>query len=205
MDTQTLLSFIQEYSYIALFLIYAVGLFVFPVPNEVLLMTGGFLATTRYLSPIPTFFVILLSIFVHGTLLYLLGWKGGKPLLGRAKQHAFFDKRVQRGEAFLNRYGLKAAAFSYFLPFLRHATPFSVGLSKFRYAQFAMVAFASATIWSSIYFFIGYYFSAYTKQIGNVIEQYGVFVVLFVLIIGIYYSIRAGKNRTEKKSNIKHS
>ncbi|WP_332631493.1 DedA family protein [Halalkalibacter flavus] len=185
MDTLIFIDFIKQYGYIALFFTVAIGLFFFPVPNEVLLMSGGLLATTKLLDPVPTFLVIFSSIILHGTILYVIG--------NAVYQHSNFDKksqsiwhsRAEKGRELLDQYGLKAASFSYFFPFIRHAVPFSIGMSGISYRLFAMIGFSSAFIWLSIYFFIGYYYGSSIKDWNSFIQNliYTLFALFTIVIV----------------------
>ncbi len=201
LDIQTINVLVQEWSYCAIFVFFLIGLFLFPVPNEILLMTGGFLSTTSMLEPIPTYFTIIASVIAHGILLYGFGQWGGKPSLQKLKDTRLFVVRVEKGEAFLNRYGLWAVAFGYYLPFLRHATPFSVGLSNYRFHQFLVAAAPSQVIWSSVYFLIGYSFHESISYVGNFIETYGMIAVLALLLLITLLTLY--KKRREKSKRLK--
>ncbi|GAE24476.1 DedA family protein [Halalkalibacter wakoensis JCM 9140] len=191
------IDFIRQYGYIALFFIVAVGLFFFPVPNEILLMSGGLLATTKLLDPLPTFLILFSSILLHGTILYVIGYA--------VNQHAHFDHRKQsiwhsraeKGRELLDEYGLKAASFSYFFPFIRHAVPFSIGMSGITYRFFALIGFSSAFIWLSIYFFIGFYYGQSITDWTSFVQQllYALFAVLAVIIVVQFIKRRKQRQR----------
>ncbi|MBP3952965.1 DedA family protein [Bacillus suaedae] len=176
---------IKQYGYLALFLIFVVGLFIFPVPNEVLLMSGGLLSTTRLLEPLPTFIVILASIFTHGTILYMIGSAIGHKKTTK-KPHSVWHRRALKGKQLLDKYGIKAAGFSYFFPFIRHAVPFSIGMSDISYRLFALVAFSSATIWLGLYFSIGFFFGRsitdWTTFVYSIISILAVILISFIIV-----------------------
>ncbi|ARK30732.1 DedA family protein [Halalkalibacter krulwichiae] len=186
MDLLIFVDFIRQYGYIALFFIVAIGLFFFPVPNEVLLMSGGLLATTKLLDPIPTFLVLYSSIVLHGTLLYIIGQAVySSTNLDKNKQSIWYS-RAEKGRELLDQYGLKAASFSYYFPFIRHAVPFSIGMSGITYRFFAIISFSSAFIWLSIYFFIGFYYGRsitdWTSFVQNLIYSLVAIVVIVVAL-----------------------
>ncbi|MCK0471956.1 DedA family protein [Halalkalibacter sp. APA_J-10(15)] len=198
-DLDIWITFIRQCGYLALFITLIIGLFLFPVPNEVLLMSTGLLATTTLLSPLPTFAVVFSSILFHGSLLYMIGTKIQKvsTTTPDEKAQSVWRVRANKGKVLLDRYGLKAASFSYFFPFIRHAVPLGMGMSKVKYRWFAIVSFSSALIWQSCYFLIGFYF-------GRTITDWTTFVYTVIIalasILFIVIVIRFGKYRFRKKS-----
>ncbi|WP_227938134.1 DedA family protein [Alkalihalobacillus deserti] len=198
MDLLIFIDFIRQYGYIALFFIMAIGLFFFPVPNEVLLMSGGLLATTKLLDPIPTFLVLYSSILLHGTLLYIIGQV--------IYHHSNLDKnkisvwyaRAEKGRELLDRYGLKAASFSYFFPFIRHAVPFSIGMSGVTYRLFALVGFSSAFIWLGIYFFIGFYYGRSITDWTTFIQHLSYSSVIIVIVVIFLQIVKRKKQRQRR-------
>lgn len=199
MDWMFFIDVIRQHGYMALFLIMAVGLFFFPVPNEVLLMSGGLLATTRLLDPVPTFFILYGSILFHGTTLYLIGHMVSRRTQLPAKRKNFlWHARAEKGKEWLDRYGLKAAGFSYFFPFVRHAVPFSIGISKVSYRLFALVGFSSALVWVSVYFFIGFYYGRSIHDWASFVEHLIYTLIAVVCMVIIYQGCKRRKQRLRR-------
>ncbi|KMK76545.1 DedA family protein [Alkalihalobacillus pseudalcaliphilus] len=207
MDLTGVYHFILEHGYAALFVIYAIGLFIFPVPNEVLLMAGGYFSTYSFLEPIPAFFTIYSAIMLHGTILYVVGFftahKFSPQDRLKKKDESIWAKRAEKGFELLDRYGLKAASFSYFFPFVRHAVPFSVGLAKFRFIHFLFIAHTSSLIWLSLYFLLGFYYGRTITDWNSFVEQLILTLVgLAVVVIGLYV-IRERKKRKQASEVMK--
>jgi len=192
------IDFIRQYGYIALFFIVAIGLFFFPVPNEILLMSGGLLATTKLLDPIPTFLVLYSSILLHGTLLYIIGQVVyNHSHIDKNKQSIWYS-RAEKGRELLDQYGLKAASFSYFFPFIRHAVPFSMGMSGVTYRLFALVGFSSAFIWLGIYFIIGFYYGRSITDWTTFIQQLIYSLASVVIIVIVFQLVKRRKQRQRR-------
>lgn len=199
MDWLLIIDIIREHGYLSLFGIMVIGLFFFPVPNEVLLMSGGFLATTYLLDPLPTFFLIYSCILFHGTFLYIAGKLVAKRSHSHhKKRYSIWRTRAEKGKQMLNKYGIKAASFSYFFPFVRHAVPFSMGLSNVSYRLFSLVGFSSAFIWMTIYFFIGFYYGRTIKDWSSFVEQIIYTLVIAASAIILYQVLKKRKEKNKK-------
>lgn len=187
---------VREHGYISLFLFLSIGLFTFPVPNEVLLIASGFLATTSLLEPVFTYCIVYLSILVHGTTLYLIGkFVSMRAFFLTRKSTSIWYRLANRGREIIDRYGLKAACFSYFFPFVRHAVPFTIGLSRHSFPLFAFTSYSSALIWMSIYFFIGFYFGRTIPDWESFVEQ----IILTLVILGSLFIFLQWWRRKRKR------
>ncbi len=201
-DWMFFIDIIRQHGYIALFLITAVGLFIFPVPNEVLLMSVGLLATTQLIDPFPAFIILYGSILCHGTILYLVGnILSRRKTLPKKNKRSIWHARAEKGKELLDKHGLKAASFSYFFPFIRHAVPFSIGISKISYRIFALVGFSSALVWMSIYYFIGFYYGRTINDWASFVEQI-IYTLVVVATIIIVYQI--WKRRRQRQRRYDH-
>ncbi|WP_238457401.1 DedA family protein [Alkalihalophilus pseudofirmus] len=194
-----MISFIQSHGYMALFLIFSIGLFFFPVPNEILLMSGGLIATTAYVDPIPAMFVVYSSILVHGTSLYIVGHFLGTKSIPIKEERSIWYRRALKGKELLDRYGLKAASFSYFFPFIRHAVPFSVGLSAISYQRFAAIGFSSAFVWMNLYYWIGFHYGRSIKDWSSFVQQLIYTLIGIAILFGIYTFIKYRRERHRKQ------
>ncbi|WP_332694694.1 DedA family protein [Halalkalibacter lacteus] len=198
MDSLIFIDFIWKYGYIALFFIMAIGLFFFPVPNEILLMSGGLLATTKMLDPLPTFLVIYSSILLHGTLLYVIGYAVFQNTKLEKDNQSIWYSRAVKGKELLDQYGLKAASFSYFFPFVRHAVPFSIGMSGITYRLFAIIGFSSAFAWLSFYFFIGFYYGNSIRDWSTFVQQLIYSLVAIVAVVIVFQIVKRRKHRQRR-------
>lgn len=194
---------VKEYGYVSLFLIMAFGLFLIPVPNEILLMSGGLLATTYFLEPIPTFLVLYASIIYHGSFLFLIGKMVSRKSPQQTKHRSKWRLRVHQGKELVNKYGLKAASFSYFFPFIRHAVPLGIGMSKISFRLFALVGFGSGLVWMSIYFLIGFYYGRTIKDWSSFVEQMIYSLAVVGVVVFIYHYVKRRRQHQKQYNEYK--
>ena len=112
------------------------------------------------------------------------------------KSTSIWYRLANRGREIIDRYGLKAACFSYFFPFVRHAVPFTIGLSRHSFPLFAFTSYSSALIWMSIYFFIGFYFGRTIPDWERTpVEQ----IILTLVILGSLFIFLQWWRRKRKR------
>lgn len=199
MDISFFVDYIIQHGYIALFLSFYVGLIGLPVPNEVLIMTGGLLSTISYFDFGYTFLIIYVTIIMNATLLFIIGRVFGDRLLNRMMKYNRFQRRVKRASRFLDRYGSYTASLCYFLPIVRHMIPFLLGSNRYSYFLFALFSYSTAFIWAICLFMVGRLFGNNIQLIGEIISVGGYALLGGIgLLVMFYLVIRKQKNEDQK-------
>lgn len=194
-----LLTIIEEIGYFALFLVLCFGLIGLPIPNEAVVMTGGALAESGVLLPVPAFIMICLGICSAMTFGYSIGRFAGSKLSNWFSSKKNISKFVAKSEQLSERYGGYALSISLFLPFLRHVTPYVMGMNRMPYKRFVLFAYPSAFVWTLIYFIIGSFVGDQVQDLSAQIYKYGMWI-LYALVAAVlgYVAYKYFKDRNQK-------
>jgi membrane-associated protein len=199
-----LLNIIEEIGYFALFLVLCLGLIGLPIPNEAVVMTGGALAESGVLLPVPAFIMTCLGICSAMTFGYSIGRFAGSKLSNWFSSKKNISKFVSKSEQLSERYGGYAISLSLCLPFLRHVTPYVMGLNRMNFKRFALFAYPSAFVWTLIYFIIGTFVGDQVQALSDHIYKYGIWIVFALAAVVIsflvyrYVKSRQQKNQVER-------
>lgn len=199
-----LLNIIEEIGYFALFLVLCLGLIGLPIPNEAVVMTGGALAESGVLLPVPAFIMTCLGICSAMTFGYSIGRFAGSKLSNWFSSKKNISKFVAKSEQLSERYGGYAISLSLCLPFLRHVTPYVMGLNRMNFKRFALFAYPSAFVWTLIYFIIGTFVGDQVQALSDHIYKYGIWIVFALAAVVIsflvyrYVKSRQQKNQVER-------
>ncbi|MGO4185791.1 alkaline phosphatase [Paenibacillus sp. FSL A5-0031] len=199
-----LLNIIDDFGYFALFLVLCLGLIGLPIPNEAVVMTGGALAESGVLSPIPAFIMTCLGICSAMTFGYSIGRFAGSKLSNWFSQKKNISKFVAKSEQLSEKYGGYAISLSLCLPFLRHVTPYVMGMNRMPYKRFAIFAYPSAFVWTLIYFIIGTFVGDQVQDLSDHIYKYLIWVIyaIIVIVVGFiiykYYKSKQQKDHIER-------
>lgn len=196
-----LVSIIDQFGYVSLFLVLCLGLIGLPVPNEVVVMTGGAFAASGLLSPVPAYIMVFLGICSAMTFNYSIGRFAGSKVFDWFMKKKNMDKFVNQAQRMSEKYGGFALSIGLVLPVLRHVMPFVGGTNKMKYRRFALFAYPSAFVWTLVYFIIGTFVGDKVQSLGNTIADNGMIVVYVLLAVAAgaaaWLFIR---NRTAKKN-----
>lgn len=194
-----LLTIIEEVGYFALFLVLCLGLIGLPIPNEAVVMTGGALAASGVLLPVPAFIMTCLGICSAMTFGYSIGRYAGSKLSNWFSSKKNISKFVAKSEQLSDRYGGYAISLSLCLPFLRHVTPYVMGMNRMPFKRFVLFAYPSAFVWTLIYFIIGSFVGDQVQNISDHIYKYGIWIVYaLVSIVLVFIAYKYVKGRNEK-------
>lgn len=195
MDIETAFSFVSQYGYFALFFILWIGFFSIPVPNEVIVMTSGFVTSKSYLSPIPALIVTYFGIVMSLTTLYLLGRFFFHPIQKKLQQRPKLKEHIEKATVLIEKYGPYSLIFGYLFPGVRHFVPFIIGSNKMKFRIFALYAYLTAAIWTVIFYFLGFFFGTHMDEVLKFVYFFGIPLVLACLLLFLLY-----KGTKKKKS-----
>ncbi|MBP1931205.1 DedA family protein [Ammoniphilus resinae] len=182
MDASTLIELVHQYGYPALFFCLWLGIVGMPIPDEVIVMTGGFVTTLGLLKPIPSFLVTYAGVASGLSIGYFLGRWLGAPILDRVIKRKN-NKYLLKSQLLIEKYGSLSLFISYFFPVVRHIIPYLVGINKMTFRRYAVISYSTGFLWTLLLFMTGRLFGNYIEEIGTVLHRYGIYFVLVFLVI----------------------
>ncbi|CAG7624598.1 putative membrane protein [Paenibacillus solanacearum] len=190
---EQLIGLIDQYGYIALYGLLALGIVGIPVPDEILMTTVGSLTAGE--EPLLSFCMSLLVSFcgaMTGMMIsYFLGKKVGKPFLYKfGKWVKLTPERLNVAESWFKKYGLWAVAFGYYVPGIRHFTCYLAGVSNVGIWRYLLFAGSGALIWCSTFLTLGHVIGINAPVILDMMHQYmGLSITVIVLLIAVAFYI----------------
>jgi membrane-associated protein len=184
MDLGFLIEVFSEYGYLALFLSFYICLLGFPVPNEVLIMTGGLMASSIELHSVYAFLIIYGAVILNATILFFIGRVGGSKLLVKLVKYKKLKVKVDKASSVVDRYGSIAAAIGYLLPVMRHFVPFILGSHQVSFRTYVRYSYPAAFLWSLALFLVGSFFGSRIEEIGKHISTIGIAILCILVILG---------------------
>jgi membrane protein DedA with SNARE-associated domain len=193
MLTETILRWITEYGYLAIFVLMTLGT---PIPDEGLLAFAGYLVHEGRLQLFPTMAAAFLGSVCGITISYSFGRTVGNYLVTKfGPAVKITEDKVTRVQTWFDRVGKWGLLFGYLLPGVRHLIAFGAGTSKLPLSVFALFAYTGGFIWSVTIISAGYYLgSQWTLVFGkvrpNLVIGSAVTVTLFLLYMLVRQYLR---------------
>ncbi|MBT2643368.1 DedA family protein [Bacillus sp. ISL-41] len=188
MDLELVINIIEDNGYLGLFLWLWFGVFVIPVPNEVILTTVGLASAKGALNPVLAFLVTYMGISAAFTTSYILGRIIGRRVLGLLEKKKRFANSIESAMKLMEKYHAFSLSLSCFAPGVRYLVPLLYGFSRLPFKTFAIFAYSGAFVWVSIIFVLGYLFGdkmdivmKYNKEVWLVMLALAIITFIFVL------------------------
>jgi membrane protein DedA with SNARE-associated domain len=190
MIPDSVLQYVQEYGYAAIFAMLMLGIIGVPMPDETMLTFAGFLVYKGHLSLFPTYAAAWLGTVSGITTSYLLGRFVGVGVLNKYGYLVrVTPERIQWVHDWFKRTGKWSLAIGYFIPGVRHVVAIVAGSSKLEYPLFAVFAYAGGLVWSMTFITLGYVLGNTWQKV--VAQQQTILLLLGALAIatGLAYLI----------------
>lgn len=166
---------IQTYGYPAV----ALGTF---LEGEVVLLMGGFLAFSGYLSFQGVFIAALVGTLVGDQLYFFLGRRYGNGLLVRRPR---WRKRAERVYTLLDRHYIWVVLGARFVYGMRIVTPWVLGMSRVPTLHFLLLNLVGATIWALVIAGAGYFFGATLEWLLGEIRRLELAILAVMALAGL--------------------
>jgi membrane-associated protein len=193
--------FFDAYGYWTLIVVLLLENAGLPLPGETTLLFASFLAYSE--RELHVGYIILTGILactVGDNLGYMIGYRGGRPLLERYQRIFHIRARtIARGERLFNRYGSVTIFFARFLFGMRIIAGPMAGVLRMPWKRFVLFNFLGASVWVSAITLIGYFFGSQWEFVVALVKRMNIVVlaVVGVLILILWWRRRQRRRRAE--------
>jgi membrane protein DedA with SNARE-associated domain len=200
MGMEQLIQWISEYGYLALFFCLWLGIVGMPIPDEVIVMTGGLVSSLGVLQIAPSFLVTYFGVVSGLSIGYTLGRCYGVTWTKKLQEKEKWKPYFIRSEKLVDKYGKYALIVSYFLPVVRHVIPYVVGSHKMKFSQYALYSYSIGLLWTGAFFWLGYQFGEAIPAIAATSRNWG-YIALGVILLSIviFQIVRAYRQKKMAK------
>lgn len=180
---------LHHYGYTAVFVLVACESLGIPLPGETILIAAGVYAGSSHKLSVWGIFAVAAAAAILGDNIgFLIGDKGGYPLIKRYGHYVRFDDtKIKIGRYIFDRQGAKVVFFGRFVSVLRTYAAFLAGTSQMRWRKFLVWNASGGIVWAAIYSFVPY---AVGSSIDKVSSRVGIVlagVAAVVIVAGLIY------------------
>jgi membrane protein DedA with SNARE-associated domain len=177
---------LDQYGYVAVFVLVAVESLGIPLPGETILVAAGtYAGATHRLSIVAVVVVAAVAAIVGDNIGYLIGDKGGYRLVRRYGPRVHIDAtQMKIGRYVFDRHGAKVVFFGRFVSILRTYAAFLAGTTKMGWRRFLVWNAAGGVLWACLYGFGAY-------AAGNVIARVSTTLTIVLGVVAVVVVIAA--------------
>lgn len=172
-----------------------------PMPGDVLVAFGGYLAAEGVIQLFPIWsLTIIASVFGFMTM-YWLGHTWGSQIESNPKSHfilRFIDyKYFSRGKKWMSKWGQGVIMANRFLAGTRSVISLTAGMSHLNIGPTILSSLLSSVLWNTILIACGWIIRDNWQIIGDYLSNYG--MIIFLLIV-IFVGLKLYFMRSSKKA-----
>jgi len=188
--TNFFLTLVDHAGYGGLFAVMVVGNMGVPIGAELVVPAAGALAATGHLSNLwLAATVATLGEVVGGTILYGIGYAGGRPFVARyGRYFKLSEKKLDAFGSFYERHGSVVVFVCRFIPFIRGVSALPAGVSRMPKRYFIAYTAAGSAVFCFGLAWLGSIFGHHIDEITPQIHKIS-FVVAVVIVVAIVLAI----------------
>lgn len=170
-----------------------------PIPGDMIVVFGGYMAGIGKLD----LGVVILLATIGGAVgfmnMYALGYYFGESVLRSDRYTWLPHEGIDRAQRWLEKYGYGVVAANRFLSGARSVISLAVGAARMSAWKTAAYATLSAGLWTAIIAYAGYAVGDNWKIIGDYLRSYGRIMISVLAVVAVGLLIRAYLRR--RKAN----
>jgi len=156
MDTYVV-TLMANLGYLGMFLGMVLEAIIIIIPSELILATGGILASRGIFSFWGAFLCGLLGSVFCAIVIYLMGYFGGRPFVLKYGKYFFMKKEdIDKCDKWFSRYGLFAAMIGRNFPIIRTLISLPIGLTRLSFWKFVIYTTIGSVPWTFAFVYVGY-------------------------------------------------
>ena len=192
---------IMKYGYLGMFLGMVLEAIIIAIPSELILATGGILASKGIFTFWKAFLTGLLGSVFCAIVIYFMGYFGGKPFVKKYGKYFFMkEEDIEKSDSWFNKYGLLSALIGRNFPIIRTLISLPIGIMRLSFFKFLIYTTIGSIPWTLAFVYVGYslgenwiILSTYVGYLKTPIR-----IVIIVLIIYYFYKKVMNKKKANK-------
>ena len=188
------LDLIGNFGYFGMFLGMVLEAVIIVIPSELILATGGILASQGIFTFWGSFLIGLIGSVFCAIVIYLMGYFGGRPFIKKYGKYFFMkEEDILKSDSWFNKYGMLSALIARNFPIVRTLISLPIGITKQPFIKFIIYTTIGSIPWTLAFVYVGYslgenwiILSTYVGYLKNPIRV----IIALLLLLFIYKKIK---------------
>ena len=193
-----ILNLINHYGYLGMFLGMVLEAVIIIIPSELILATGGILASQNIFSFWGAFLTGLIGSVFCAIVIYLMGYLGGEPFIKKYGKYFFMkEKEIEKSDSWFHKYGLKAALIGRNFPIIRTLISLPIGIMRLSFTKFIIYTTIGSIPWTLLFVWLGYQLGNHWILVNTYIDYLKIpirIILVYLLFSFIYKNKKKQKN-----------
>lgn len=183
-----IINLIGSFGYFGMFIAMVLEAVIIIIPSELILATGGILASSGKFSLLGAFIIGLIGSVFCAIVIYVMGYYGGRKFIIKYGKFFFMkQKDIDKSDKWFEKYGMRAAFICRFFPIVRTFISLPIGISKLNFKKFVIYTTLGSIPWTLIFVLSGYYLGNNYTKIASIFNMFKLPIIIFLIICVLAY------------------
>lgn len=161
-----------------------------PLPSEIILPLGGYMAYTGKISLWGAIIVGTIGGTIGSIVAYFIGAYGGRPFIQKYGKYVLINqKEFEKADKWFEKYGEITVFTSRLLPIIRTFISLPAGIAKVKFKKFVIYTFLGSLPWSIALTYGGYVLGQNWREIKKYFHGLDYIIGGILLVLIIWYVI----------------
>lgn len=196
--SQFVTDLIGNYGYFGMFLAMVLEAVIIIIPSELVLATGGILASHKIFTFPLAFLTGLLGSVFCAIAIYFMGYFGGKPFIKKYGKYFFMKAEdIEKSDSWFSKYGLFGALIGRNFPIIRTLISLPIGIMRLSFPKFVIYTTIGSIPWTFIFVYMGYALGNNWVILKEFTSKLKLPIKIFILILIISYFYKKITKKTK--------
>ncbi len=202
---------IEDYGYLAVFLLMVLESACIPIPSEVTMLFGGAAANATFAAtipgnPAPLNFLLVgllgtIGNLVGSWLAYWAGRRGGRPVIEQWGRFVFLrPHEIDRAEVWFDRHGHEAVFFSRLLPVVRTFISLPAGVAEMPFGKFTVYTFAGCLPWTFALAGVGYALGSRWTTVEKYLRPIAIVIAALIFVVIAWWLVKRYREKRREEA-----
>lgn len=155
--TDFVIKLISNYGYFGMFLGMVLEAVIIAIPSELILATGGILASKKIFTFTGAFLTGLLGSVFCAIVIYFMGYFGGNAFIKKYGKYFFMkEDELEKSDSWFNKYGMLSALIGRNFPIVRTLISLPIGITRQSFWKFLIYTTIGSIPWTLAFVYVGY-------------------------------------------------
>ena len=179
-----IIPFLEHFSYVGIFILSLFSGYIIPVPEEVLLLAVGYIASIGQVSLIPVIIMIMVAFIISDYIVYRLSYHGSK-YINKFVEEVLTIKIISKNRVWFEKNIGATILIFRSIPLMRFVGPVFSGYLKVKKKTFLIYNTIGTLLCGPVLVFIGYFAREYSSNILEYMANYRkTFMVISWVVAG---------------------
>lgn len=194
---------LTQYGYLGMFFSMVIEAIIIIIPSELILATGGILASKKIFTFWGAFLIGLLGSVFCAIAIYLMGYFGGRPFVEKYGKYFFMKKEdIEKADNWFSKYGMLAAFVGRNFPIVRTFISLPIGMTRQNFTKFVIYTTLGSIPWTFAFVFVGYKLGQNWIILKNYVSKLKVPIRILLVVLLLSYINKKIREKYQKKQKI---